>query len=72
MQKANLKFVEVVDVKQYLVAGMSYHVTLKAKDGEEVNFYKAKIWVRPWLNKEELTEFKLTGDAPVNSAKLNF
>ncbi|KEH15814.1 cysteine protease inhibitor cystatin, partial [Medicago truncatula] len=61
-EKANLKFVEVVDVNSYMVEGISYDVTLKAKDGEKMNFYKANIWVRPWLNKEELTEFRLAVD----------
>ncbi|RHN66906.1 putative Cystatin domain-containing protein [Medicago truncatula] len=59
MQRANLKFVEVVDVKQHMVVGMLCDVTLKAKDGERVNFYKAKILVRPSLNKVELPKFKL-------------
>jgi len=72
MQKANLKLVEVVDEKQYPVEGMSCDVTLKAKDGEKVNFYKAKILTRPSLNKTELAKFKLVGDAPVYSAKSNF
>lgn len=49
--------------KSYMVEGILYDVTLKAKDGEKMNFYKANIWVRPWLNKEELTEFRLAGDA---------
>jgi len=70
MQKANLEFVEVVDVKQFKACWCD--VTLKAKDGEKVNFYKAKILVGPSLNKKELTKFKLVGDAAVYSAKSNF
>lgn len=72
MQKANLKFVEVVDLKQYIGEGSFYsiyywyHVTLKAKDGEKVNFYKARI-LEFW-EKKELKKFKLVGDAPVYSA----
>jgi hypothetical protein len=65
MQNANLKCVEGVDFKQYIVAGKLYHVTLKAKDGKMVNVYKAEI--RRRLYEQEgflLTEFKRGCDAP--------
>ncbi|GAU45134.1 hypothetical protein TSUD_131320 [Trifolium subterraneum] len=34
-KNANLKFVKVLDMKTYLVEGMSYHIILEAKDGEK-------------------------------------
>jgi len=65
MQNANLKFVDGVDLKQYIVAGKLYHVTLKARDGKRLNVYKAEI--RKWLYEQKgflLTEFKRGCDAP--------
>ena len=59
-----LVFNKVVNVKQQVVAGTVYYITLEATDGDKKKVYEAKVWVKPWLNFKELQEFKLIGDAP--------
>ncbi|PNX63661.1 cysteine proteinase inhibitor-like protein, partial [Trifolium pratense] len=69
---AILEFVKVVKAKVQDVAGVLYYITLKAKVGEKVNVYEAKILEQGWRDLKELTDFKLVGDAPsVDSVKSN-
>ncbi|KAG4924005.1 hypothetical protein GYH30_049571 [Glycine max] len=63
-ENAVLEFVKVVNVKQQVVSGMLYYITLEAKDGEKNKVYETKVWVKPWLDFKEIQEFKLIGDAP--------
>ncbi|RHN66904.1 putative cystatin [Medicago truncatula] len=64
MQNGNLKFVKCLYFKMYSVVGELYHITLEAKDGENVNVYKAEVRERLYQQKGFLlTEFKLDGDA---------
>ncbi|XAR60324.1 hypothetical protein NMG60_11033646 [Bertholletia excelsa] len=63
-----LQFVKVVNVKQQVVAGTIYYITLEATDAGEKKVYCAKVWVKPWMNFKELQEFKLEGDAPSESS----
>jgi Cystatin domain len=49
LQNSLLEFVRVVMVKQRIVAGIMYVLTI-VKDGAAVNWYEAKILVKPWLN----------------------
>jgi len=52
-------------LKQYIVAGKLYHVTLEANDGKTVNIYKAEIRKRLYEQKGFLlTEFKRGCHAP--------
>ncbi|XP_047317470.1 cysteine proteinase inhibitor A-like [Impatiens glandulifera] len=51
-----LEFGKVVNVKEQVVAGTVYHITLEALDKK---VYEAKVWVKPWMNFKELQEFKL-------------
>ncbi|XP_042459267.1 cysteine proteinase inhibitor A-like [Zingiber officinale] len=47
----------VVKVKEQVVAGVMYYLTLEVKEGEEKKLYEAKVWVKPWMNFKELQEF---------------
>lgn len=53
-----------MNVKQQVVAGTIYYITLEAIEGGKKKVYEAKIWVKPWENFKEVQEFKLVGDAP--------
>ncbi|KAJ9537489.1 hypothetical protein OSB04_030222 [Centaurea solstitialis] len=58
-QNSLVEFVKVVNTKQQVVSGTMYYITLEAKDGGEKKTYEAKVWVKPWMNFQELQEFKL-------------
>lgn len=58
-QNALLQFGKVVNVKQQVVSGTVYYITLEAKDGDQKKVYEAKVWVKPWLDFKEVQEFKL-------------
>ncbi|KAL3366977.1 hypothetical protein AABB24_011613 [Solanum stoloniferum] len=66
-QNAHLEFVENLNVKKAVVAGMLYYITFVATDGGKKKIYEAKIWVKVWENFKKVVEFKLVGD---DSAKL--
>ncbi|OMO51154.1 Proteinase inhibitor I25, cystatin [Corchorus capsularis] len=63
-ENAMLEFQKVVNVKQQVVSGTVYYITLEAKDGDKMKVYEAKVWEKPWMNFKELQDFKLIGDAP--------
>ncbi|XP_023530395.1 cysteine proteinase inhibitor A-like [Cucurbita pepo subsp. pepo] len=69
-KKANalLEFSKVVKVKEQVVSGTMYHITLEASDGGQKKVYEAKIWVKVWENFKQLQEFKLVGDGSVGSS----
>ncbi|PON74097.1 Cystatin [Parasponia andersonii] len=62
-ENALLEFVKVVNVKQQVVSGTIYYITLVALDGDKKKVYEAKVWEKPWLNFKEVQGFKLIGDA---------
>ncbi|KAL3653281.1 hypothetical protein CASFOL_002962 [Castilleja foliolosa] len=62
-QNALLEFKKVANVKEQVVSGTMYHITLEAADGGQKKVYEAKVWVKPWLNFKEVQEFKLAGSA---------
>ncbi|XP_021901114.1 cysteine proteinase inhibitor A-like [Carica papaya] len=62
-ENALLQFKKIVNVKQQVVAGVMYYITLEALDGHKTKIYEAKIWVQLWENSRSLEEFKLIGDA---------
>ncbi|KAK4492321.1 hypothetical protein RD792_003124 [Penstemon davidsonii] len=62
-QNALLEFKKVTNVKEQVVAGTMYYITLEAADGGKNKVYEAKVWVKPWMNFKEVQEFKLVGDA---------
>ncbi|XP_073157019.1 cysteine proteinase inhibitor A [Henckelia pumila] len=62
-QNALLEFKNVKNVKQQVVAGTMYYITLEAADGGKKKSYEAKVWVKPWMNFKEVQEFKHLGDA---------
>ncbi|GAV68375.1 Cystatin domain-containing protein [Cephalotus follicularis] len=64
---ADLKLKKVVNVKQQVVAGTMYYITLEATDGDHIKVYEAKIWDKPWENFKQLNSFTLVGDASSTS-----
>uniref|UniRef100_A0A803KMI1 Cysteine proteinase inhibitor n=1 Tax=Chenopodium quinoa TaxID=63459 RepID=A0A803KMI1_CHEQI len=50
-QNSMLEFQKVVNVKEQVVAG----------NNNDIQYYEAKIWVKPWLNFKELQDFKFLG-----------
>lgn len=54
----------MLKVKEQVVAGKLYHLTLEAIDAGKKKIYEAKVWVKPWMNFKELQEFKHAGDVP--------
>ncbi|AET02489.1 putative Cystatin domain-containing protein [Medicago truncatula] len=61
-QNSLLEFARVVKAREQVVAGTLHHLTLEAIDAGEKKIYEAKVWVKPWMNFKELTEFKHAGD----------
>ncbi|GMI97379.1 ARABIDOPSIS THALIANA PHYTOCYSTATIN 6, cystatin B [Hibiscus trionum] len=64
---ALLQFKKVTNVKQQVVSGTLYYITLEAIDGDKIKVYEAKVWEKPWLNFKELQDFKLIGDATASA-----
>ncbi|KAH6836976.1 cystatin A [Perilla frutescens var. hirtella] len=62
-QNALLEFKKVSNVKEQVVAGTMYYITLEAADGGSNKVYEAKVWVKPWMNFKEVQEFKQVSDA---------
>lgn len=48
----------MVNVKEQVVAGTIYYLTIEAVQGGEKKLYQAKVWVKPWMNFKELQDFK--------------
>ncbi|XP_038879548.1 cysteine proteinase inhibitor A-like [Benincasa hispida] len=67
-ENALLEFSKVVKVKEQVVSGTLYHITLEASEGGQKKVYEAKIWVKQWENFKQLQEFKLVGDGSVGSS----
>ncbi|XP_065854082.1 cysteine proteinase inhibitor 7-like [Euphorbia lathyris] len=57
-QNSLLEFVKVLKVKEQVVAGKIYHLTLEAIDAGRKKTFEAKVWVKPWMNFKQLEEFK--------------
>ncbi|MBA0699295.1 hypothetical protein Goari_000944, partial [Gossypium aridum] len=47
-------FKKVTNVKQQVVFGTMYYITLEAMDGDKMKVYEAKVWDMPWMNFKEL------------------
>ncbi|KAE8653481.1 cysteine proteinase inhibitor A [Cucumis sativus] len=63
-----LEFSKVVKVKEQVVAGTVYYITVEVTEGGQKKVYEAKIWVKQWQNFKQLQEFKLAGDGSVGSS----
>jgi Aspartic acid proteinase inhibitor len=69
LQNALLEFSKVVSVKQQVVSGTLYYLTIEAAQGGEKKLYQAKVWVKPWMNFKELEDFKPIEDSePASTA----
>ncbi|XP_021772241.1 cysteine proteinase inhibitor A-like isoform X3 [Chenopodium quinoa] len=55
-QNSMLEFQKVVNVKEQVVAEAN-----DAGNNNDIQYYEAKIWVKPWLNFKELQDFKFLG-----------
>ncbi|GMH08103.1 hypothetical protein Nepgr_009943 [Nepenthes gracilis] len=62
-ENALLVFARVLKVKEQVVAGKLYHLTLMAIDANRKKIYEAKVWVKPWVNFKQLQEFKHAKDS---------
>ncbi|XP_051134333.1 cysteine proteinase inhibitor A-like [Andrographis paniculata] len=65
-QNALLEFKRVTNVKEQVVAGKMYYITLEAEEGGsgQKKAYEAKVWEKSWMNFKELQDFKpITDDA---------
>ncbi|KAF4346459.1 cysteine proteinase inhibitor 12 [Cannabis sativa] len=62
-ENAMIEFARVVKSEEQVVAGTLHHLTLEAIEAGQKKIYKAKVWVKPWLNFKELQEFTHAGDA---------
>uniref|UniRef100_A0ACD5VT26 Uncharacterized protein n=1 Tax=Avena sativa TaxID=4498 RepID=A0ACD5VT26_AVESA len=58
---ALLELENVVKVKQQVVAGVMYYITVHVNEGGAKKLYEAKVWEKLWENSKELTEFKPKG-----------
>ncbi|GAB2210068.1 hypothetical protein Droror1_Dr00015321 [Drosera rotundifolia] len=69
-----LVFTRVLKVKEQVVAGKLYHLTLEAVDAGKKKIYEAEVWVKPWMNFKQLQEFKQRASDPAlfTSADLGF
>ncbi|MQL36440.1 hypothetical protein EI006_27005, partial [Escherichia coli] len=59
---AVLECVKVGRAQKQVGSGGLYYITLEATDGGKKKVYETKIWEKPWLNFNEVQEFKLIGD----------
>lgn len=59
MQNTLLEFLCAVKMREQVVAGMLYHLTIEAADSGTNRLYEAEVWAMPWLNFEQLTDFKV-------------
>ncbi|XP_078152106.1 cysteine proteinase inhibitor A-like [Carex rostrata] len=68
-KKANvlLEFSSVVSVKEQVVSGTIYYLTIEAVQGGEKKLYQAKVWVKPWMNFKELQDFNIIADSEPTS-----
>ena len=57
VQNTLLEFGRVVKVKEQVVSGIIYYITIEASDGGKKKLYEAKVWVKPWMKFKELQEF---------------
>ncbi|KAF8095205.1 hypothetical protein N665_0339s0074 [Sinapis alba] len=48
----------VLKATEQVVSGKLYSLTLEVKEAGEKKIYKAKVWVKPWMNFKQLQEFK--------------
>ncbi|XP_039012758.1 cysteine proteinase inhibitor-like [Hibiscus syriacus] len=64
---AMLQFKKVTNVKQQVVSGTMYYITLEVMDGDKLKVYESKVWEKPWMNFKELQDFKLIGDATASA-----
>jgi len=59
-----LELARVLSVREQVVAGKIYHLTIEAVDAGKKKIYEAKVWVKPWMNFKQLQEFKPAQNGP--------
>jgi hypothetical protein len=58
LQNALVEFENIVKVKQQIVAGSMYYITIKVNEGGAKKLYEATVWEKSWENFKQLMEFK--------------
>ncbi|VFQ65380.1 unnamed protein product [Cuscuta campestris] len=58
-----MELVSVVEAEEQVVSGKLYHLTLDVIDAGKRKQYKAKVWVKPWMDFKELQEFNFVKDS---------
>jgi hypothetical protein len=51
-----------VKVKQQIVAGSMYYITIQVNEGGTKKLYEATVWEKSWENFKQLMEFKPVED----------
>ncbi|KAK9735889.1 hypothetical protein RND81_04G235400 [Saponaria officinalis] len=65
-ENAMLELKKVVKVKEQVVAGTMYYITMETTtsgNDNDIKYYEAKIWVKPWMSFKQLEEFKFLGNS---------
>jgi hypothetical protein len=57
-QNALVEFENIVKLKQQIVAGSMYYITIQVNEGGAKKLYEATVWEKSWENFKQLMEFK--------------
>nr|QIC19053.1 putative REF2 [Adiantum reniforme var. sinense] len=57
-QNSDLEYAGIVSAHKKVVAGLMYHLKLRASSGGNVNVYEAKVWIKPWEKFKSLEHFE--------------
>jgi hypothetical protein len=64
MQNDMVEFENIVKVKQKIVTGSMYYITIQVNEGGVKKLYEAKVWEKLWENFKQLMEFNSVEDSP--------
>ncbi|KAI5071514.1 hypothetical protein GOP47_0013765 [Adiantum capillus-veneris] len=57
-QNSDLEYQGIVSAHTQVVAGLMYHLKLRAASAGKVNVYEAKVWIKPWEKFKSLEHFE--------------
>ncbi|MCO5594081.1 hypothetical protein L7F22_048102 [Adiantum nelumboides] len=57
-KNSDLEYAGIVLAHKKVVAGLMYHLKLRASSGGNVNVYEAKVWIKPWEKFKSLEHFE--------------
>jgi hypothetical protein len=61
-QNVLVEFENIVKVKQQIVAGSMYYITIQVNEVGAKKLYEATVWEKSWENFKQLMEFKSVED----------